>query len=148
MAVIIQEKMIQNIDMIKRFLIYGILGWALEISWTGLGSFLLGDWQLSGFTYLWMFPIYGLAVLLEPIHNKIRTTPWYFRGFLWVAIIFLIEYSTGYSLLLLLGRCPWDYSESTIYHVHGFIRLDYIPVWFVAGLLFEQIHKQINKILL
>ena len=31
----------------------------------------MGNWELPGFTYLWMFPIYGLAVF-EKIHDRIR----------------------------------------------------------------------------
>ena len=34
--------------------------------------------------------------------------------------------------------CPWDYSH-TPFHYKGIIRMDYLPVWFVTGLLFEKI---------
>jgi len=51
--------------MMTRFLVYGLLGWSLEIFWTGLGSILRGEWRLVGYTYLWMLPIYGLAVFFE-----------------------------------------------------------------------------------
>ena len=59
----------------KRFLIYGVSGWGLEIMWTGIGSLLRGDLMLSGFSYLWMFPIYGLARFLEPLHDQLRPGP-------------------------------------------------------------------------
>ena len=45
--------------MTKRFLIFGCLGWCIEILWTGFHSLLLGDGALTAKTYLWMFPIYG-----------------------------------------------------------------------------------------
>lgn len=131
--------------MLSRFIIYGILGWALEIFWTGLGSFFRGNWELAGFTYLWMFPIYGLAVFMEPIHYKIKDIPWYFRGVIWAFIIFSIEYTTGWLLDTLLGACPWDYSTVSDYHLHGYIRLDYLPAWFVVGLLFERTHAFLDK---
>ncbi len=119
----------------------------MEILWTGLGSFLKGNLMLSSVTYLWMFPIYGLAVFLERIHDYIEELPWFIRGVIWVVIILSLEYLTGWLLKSFLGRCPWDYSDVTPYHIQGFIRLDYIPAWFLAGLVFERIHKALNKIL-
>ena len=55
--------------MIKRFFIYGLIGWGMEIFWTGLYSLISGDLRLLAFTNLWMFFIYGAAVFLEPIHD-------------------------------------------------------------------------------
>lgn len=131
--------------MVTRFFIYGIAGWALEIFWTGLGSFSKGNWELAGFTYLWMFPIYGLAVFFEPLHERIRYYPWYFRGAVWSVLILAVEYSSGWFLELLIGNCPWDYSRETPYHVQGYIRLDYAPLWFLVGLLFERFHLFLDK---
>ncbi|MGI6588652.1 MAG: putative ABC transporter permease [Peptococcia bacterium] len=134
--------------MVKRFVIYGLLGWTMEILWTGLGSLLKGNLMLSSFTYLWMFPIYGLAVFLEPVHDYIDNLPWYVRGGIWVVIILSLEYLTGWLLMSFLGRCPWDYSDVTPYHIQGLIRLDYIPAWFLAGLVFEKIHRTLDKLIL
>ncbi len=126
--------------MIYRFFIYGLLGWTMEIVWTGLGSLLRGDLRLQGFSYLWMFPIYGLAVFLEPVHNQIRHLAWYIRGWLWIVVIFGIELLTGLFLKFTVGAIPWDYTGSSAYAVAGLIRLDYAPVWLVVGLLFEKTH--------
>ena len=38
--------------MTKRFLIFGCLGWCIEILWTGFHSLLLGDGALTAKTYL------------------------------------------------------------------------------------------------
>ena len=54
-------------------------------------------------------------------------------------LFFTIEYLTGWLLRNTLGVSPWDYSNSP-FHVHGLIRLDYAPVWFVAGLAYEKVH--------
>ena len=132
--------------MLTHFFIYGILGWTLEVFWTGLGSLSLGNWQLPGFTYLWMFPIYGLAAFMEPLHDRIADLPWYIRGLLWMTLIFAIEYATGSLLCFILGNCPWDYRVSTPYHINGLIRVDFAPAWFVVGLLFEKIHHMLDKI--
>ena len=127
-----------------RFVIYGLAGWCTEIFWTGLGSLLRGNVKLQGWTYLWMFPIYGLAIFLEPIHDKIRYWPIILRGGVYTLLIFSIEYTTGWILKSVTGVCPWDYSRSP-FSINGFIRLDYAPAWFVAGLLFERLHDVLIK---
>lgn len=131
-----------------RFFIYGILGWTIEIIWTGLGSLLKGDPSLQGFSYLWMFPIYGSAIFLETIHNKIRSLPWYIRGTIWTTVIFTIEFITGSFIKAVVGVIPWDYTGSTPYAIMGAIRLDYAPVWFIVGLIFEQVHNFLEHRLL
>ncbi|MHB8158474.1 MAG: putative ABC transporter permease [Desulfocucumaceae bacterium] len=125
---------------IARFIIYGLMGWGLEIIWTGLGSAIRGDVRLTGSTYLWMFPIYGLGFFLEPAHDSIRSWPWFYRGLFWVLAIWIIEYSTGGAIRLLAGESPWDYTGSTRWQVNGLIRLDMAPLWFTMGLLFERAH--------
>ncbi len=116
----------------------------MEIVWTGFGSLVRGDLRLQGVSYLWMFPIYGLAVFLEPVHNRIRRFVWYIRGMIWTGVIFSIEFVTGLLIEATVGTVPWDYSDSA-YSVAGLIRLDYAPAWFVVGLLFEQLHDFLMK---
>jgi len=128
----------------KRFMIYGLLGWCLEVFWTGAGSMLKGDVKLTSQTYIWMFFIYGLAVFLEPIHHRIKDKNIIIRGIIYTILIFSIEYITGWTLKSILGVCPWDYSGSR-FSVNGLIRLDYGPAWFIAGLIFERIHKFLDK---
>lgn len=132
--------------MITHYIIYGLAGLLIEILWTGIGSLFLGNYALTGHTYIWMFFIYGLGVFLEPIHDKIREYNILIRGFIWVFLIYIIEYSTGYLLQILIGYCPWDYSTQTRYHLNGFIRFDYFPAWFVVGLLFERFHDYLDKL--
>jgi uncharacterized membrane protein len=129
----------------KKFLIYGLIGWCAEVFWTGLGSLMKGDVKLAAFTYIWMFPIYGMAVFLEDVHDRIRELPTIIRGSIYTILIFAVEYITGMLLKLLIGVCPWDYSGN-ILSINGVIRLDFIPVWFFAGLIFERIHDKMNMI--
>ncbi len=117
----------------------------MEIFWTGLGSLVKGDVALRGFSYLWMFPIYGLAIGLEPVHDRIRHLPWYIRGIIWTAFIFGIEFVTGGLISLTVGKIPWDYSGATRCSMAGLIRTDYAPVWFGVGLLFEQVDDFLRK---
>lgn len=131
--------------MLQRYVLYGLIGFLLEVFWTGLGSLLMGNFALTGTTYLWMFFIYGLAVFFEPIHNRIRRENFLVRGLVWVSLIYLIEFSSGFILDKLIGYCPWDYIRSTPYTFFGYVRFDYLPAWFVAGMFFEKVHDFIDK---
>lgn len=131
--------------MFKRFIFYGFVGLCMEVIWTGLGAFLNGDIKLSATTYIWMFPIYGFAVFLEPIQTKLRNIPLIIRGGVYGILILLVEYSSGVFLGYLIGSCPWNYSNSP-FSLHGVIRLDYFPVWCCVGLLFEKIHDTLDRI--
>lgn len=122
-----------------RFIIYGLAGWILETLFTGADSLLKGDLTMYAFTYLWMFPIYGLSILLEPVHEHIRHLPVVVRGGVYTLLLFAGEYSTGKMLQLLIGKCPWDYGTGP-YIFDGIIKLSFIPVWFLAGLGFELLH--------
>ncbi len=129
--------------MMKRFLIYGLAGWTMEIIWTGFYSLIKGDLRLLGFTNLWMFIIYGCAVFLEPIHDIIYEWRWYARGLIWVIIIWGIEYTSGLILVAILGVYPWTYTGP--FTIDNLVRLDYAPAWFVAGLLFENLHRILDR---
>lgn len=141
-----------------RFVLYGLVGWCAEILWTASYDAVAGTTRapgdtvarrpltrserrrLVGRTYLWMFPIYGSAALLfEPVHEAVRALPWAARGGLYMLGLFAVEYVAGWALRRATGACPWDYSYART-SVHGYIRLDYAPVWFVFGLVLERVH--------
>lgn len=134
-----------TIYMLIRFVLYGLTGFLIEVLWTGFGSLISGNLALTGTTYLWMFFIYGLAVFLEPIHNRIRREHFLIRGFIYVLLIYVIEFSSGFILDTLIGYCPWDYTASTRYTFFGYIRLDYFPAWLFAGFLFERFHDFLDS---
>ena len=120
-------------------MIFGVLGWCAEILWTGFCSLLMGDVSLTAKTYLWMFPIYGLAGLSLPLFLLFRKhcSLWQRVGF-YVFAIFAAEFVTGWFLQAVTGVCPWDYGDR-LFSVMGFIRLDYAPLWAILGLFFEQV---------
>lgn len=122
---------------VKDFLKCGIAGWCLEIVFTAIGALRRREMQLMGQTSLYMFPIYGCAALFKPLFFAIRKFPPVVRGSIYALLIFCGEYASG-SLLENHSLRPWDYSSSR-WHVRGLIRLDFLPFWFAAGLLFERI---------
>ena len=74
---------------------------------------------------------------------RLRHWPVLLRGCFYGAGIMLVEFISG-SFLRLFSLCPWDYSK-TPYNISGLVRLDYFPVWFTAGLIFEYILSQKKK---
>ena len=130
--------------MIRRnFLRCGMMGWCLELFWTGLHSLRIRDPKLTGRSSLWMFPIYGSAAFLSPIIRLLKKHSLWKRGLVYMLCIYAGEYISG-SLLKKRNFCPWDYSRSR-FHYRGLIRFDYAPLWFTAGLLFEKILKVQEK---
>jgi uncharacterized membrane protein len=128
----------------KRFVLYGFIGICTEIFWTGMGSLLQGDIRLTGITYVWMFPIYGMIVFSEPLQHRMEKWPLVLRGGVYTILIFLVEYMSGSLFKLVLGVCPWTYSGHLA--INGIIKLDYAPVWFCFSLIIERIHKAMDKI--
>ena len=137
----------------RNFLKCGVAGWCLEVIFTSVGSIAAHDWRLMGNTSLLMFPIYGLGALLTPIGQTVdrwlQVTPGEVlagtdrlvrHGMLYMVIIFVAEYLFG-MLLKAGGVCPWDYSGLHS-NIDGLIRLDFAPLWFMTGHLYEQNTKK------
>lgn len=139
----------------ERFVIYGLAGWCSEIFFTGLRS--RGrdaDWRLTGHTYLWMLPIYGVAAYaFEPAHDAARRAgwPWWQRAAAWATGIYVIEAASGEALRAITGEVPWDYSrprgkKPAPTSWRGLVRPAYAPVWFVVGLGMEQLHDVLDRV--
>ncbi len=122
---------------IKQFIHCGITGWCWECFWTGLHSLRTKEPELWCRTSLWMFPIYGCAAVLCPLYRRMRNTSMVARSFVYALLIFTGEYISG-SILRSHHACPWNYSDAKL-NVKGLIRIDYLPYWMIAGLVFEKI---------
>lgn len=119
------------------FIRCGIVGWCLEIIFTAFHAFRRREMSLKGTTSLWMFPIYGSVALLKPLFYLTKKLPVWFRGLSYATIIFSGEYVSG-QLLTKRQLCPWNYGQSK-WHIREVIRLDFLPYWFLTGLLFERL---------
>jgi len=139
----------------QRFLAYGLAGWCSEVVTTGLRSHGRdGNWRLTGTTYLWMLPIYGVAaVLFEPAYDAARAAewPWWLRGVAWTSGIYAVEAASGEALRAITGEVPWDYSRArgvkpVPRHFRGLVRPAYAPVWFAVGLGMERLHDLLDRV--
>ena len=130
-----------------RFILYGLGGWCGEVVFTALTDALpKRDWRLVGTTYLWMFPIYGLLVILyEPVHDLIRDYPVIVRAVIWALGFTVVELTTGWLIELVTGRCPWDYSDKR-FAINAYIRWDFFVVWAIIGLALEPVHDLLVRL--
>lgn len=62
-----------------------------------------------------------------------------------MVLIFAVELVSGLLLRSVLGVCPWNYVNRT-FSICGIITLDYAPIWFMVGIIFEKIHDAIIRI--
>ena len=130
-----------TVIMKRNFFLCGLTGWCLEILFTSFDSFRKRELQLMGKTSLWMFPIYGMTAFFRPFCRLLKRFSPVLRGAFYSCLIFLGEYVSG-SILKKYRMCPWDYSQAR-FNIGGVIRLDYAPVWFLTGLLYEKMFKRI-----
>ena len=134
--------------MLRRFLGYGFLGWAIEVSFTSISdSIWMRDRRLRGHSYLWMLPIYGGgAMALEGLHERLATrgVPRWARSLVYTLAIYGVEYGSATLLNRLTGNVPWRYQRGL--NVSGYVRLDYAPFWYACGWLFESAQAELRKL--
>jgi hypothetical protein len=132
----------------RRFLAYGLFGWALEVGFTGATDCLkLRDRRLRGHSYLWMLPIYGGGgLLLESVRGRLssRRVPRWARSLAYMLGIYCAEFGTAALLDRAIGEVPWRYSSGI--NLRGYVRLDYAPFWYICGWLFEDLEAQLRKL--
>lgn len=130
-----------------KLLVYGHLGFLIEVWFTGIHSFLFQkDKSATATTYLPMLFIYGFTALaLEAISNALPW-PFYIKAFIYVPIIYGTEALSGYTIKLLIGKIPWDYEHSP-WTPMGLINLKYAPFWLVLAMAFDPITNFLTKVL-
>lgn len=135
----------------QRAMVYALLGWATEVAFTSVAGVVDGssrDWRLRGHSYLWMGPIYALiAFLYEPLHDRLRARSRWQRASAYAAGFLACELATGAAIRRAVGLVPWDYtSRSRLTAGRGVVRLDYAPLWAIAGLAAERLDDTLRGI--
>ncbi len=143
--------------LLLHFIAFGCLGITTEIFFTAItdtiteliakkqkGGTMAINWSLTGYSYIWMFFIYGLVAFLFPIgYQYVAPLPLLFRLFIYMLGIFAIEFLMGWLLEKFTGRCPWHYTSR--WAIKGFIRLDYFAFWMAFGWILEVVFVLLNK---
>ncbi len=133
------------------FFAFGCVGITTEIFFTAISTVVESmlnnepiSWRLLGFSYIWMFPIYGLIAFFAPIVFRfLLKYPLLLRLFLAAIIIFVVEFISGFLLDQLTGSCPWEYKYG--FHIMGYIQLEYLPAWMLFVFIIEKIYKFLDK---
>lgn len=119
----------------QKFIAYGMLGLLVEVLFTGLWSLWHRNWRATAQTYLWMLPIYGGgALVFDWLHHLQLLAPLW-MAFIYTLLIYLIEFTSGWVLEKLTGKCPWHYGFGR-HTIMGYVRLDYAPFWFALSVFF------------
>ena len=96
-----------------------------------------------GYTYVWMIPIYALVYPgMSVLYPAASAYPFWLRGPFYVALIFFVEYVSGWLIRKATGNCPWEagYYKAR-WGVHGLIRLDFAPAWLAVAFIFESLYR-------
>lgn len=133
-------------------LLFGCIGTTTEIIFTALKKAVSDlehhksiDVSLTGKTYVWMIFIYSIIpVLGDFIYPKIKHWSSIYRLLFYVSLTFLVEFICGGILKLILGICPWEYTEGV--HILGIIRIDYFILWIFFMYFMEKIYLRLSYV--
>jgi hypothetical protein len=126
------------------------LGMTCEIFFTAFTNLINNEpfcdeplWSLTGKTYVWMAFIYGLIpVFARELYGRMFHLSAPLRLLVYVALIYAVEFGSGFVLEQLTGKCPWEYTTGL--QVMGYIRLDYFPAWMFFAFFVEKLYLFID----
>lgn len=138
---------------IKKIFFFVMFGISCEVFFSAMYDFFFMiysnleiNYRLLGYTYLWMIPIYALIPIianwLKPFLSNLSIAKQVILG---VVIIYFIEFSAGFLIEKIVGRCPWQYTEG--WHIMGYIRIDYIFFWAFFAWIILRLNAYLDTIL-
>jgi hypothetical protein len=149
--------MVLLLVILQKMAFYGCIGVLIEFFFTGVYNLFDKSWKLTGYSYLWMVPIYTCTGMLLELVKASVPWPFYSKAFIYLIIIYGVEFLSGLLIkkvtALLQNRfggsdgnkIPWEYEKSA-WTVMGLINLKYLPFWFILCLLFEPISDTVSKV--
>ena len=140
----------KTVHFLFQILFFCCFGLAAEVVFTALTALFTHDplcnnplWSLTGITYVWMIFIYALIpILLSVLYPRLKSLHIILRLLIYVALIYAVEFTSGFLLEKITGKCPWEYT--TGWHVMGYIRLDYFPSWLFFSWLVERLYVYLS----
>lgn len=140
---------LQTKRVLARFLIFGFLGLLMEVFFGAILALKSGNWNMHGQSSPWMMIDYGLiGVILMPMAGPLirKKIPLVFRAVIYMLVIFLVEFVTGW-IFDLCGLVIWDYS-SLPYNLYGYVTLMYAPLWYGLSLVLEYAYRKVDAVAL
>jgi len=128
-----------------RIMLFACFGLLIEVFFTAAFALFNGNWNMHGHSSPWMTVVYGLLGVFGGVVSeqlKLRHIPFLLRAFIYMLLIFLVEYFFG-VLFQMVGLQIWDYSDYPL-NLHGHITLLYAPFWFFLGLWVEYLYKRLD----
>ncbi|XP_049511390.1 transmembrane protein 229B-like [Dermacentor silvarum] len=123
----------------SRLYLYALHGYFTEVTFTAVWDLLAtGNPELRGYSSIWSLAVYSFCCMgMENIGSFLhsRAIPLPVRALAYTCWIYAWEFTTG-SVLRVMGTCPWNYKHFR-YNFSGLVTLEYAPLWFLCGLLFE-----------
>lgn len=131
-----------------RFLIFAFGGMLGEVMYGAVRAGWSGNWNLHGQSSPWMMIDYGLlGVILLPLAVRLKGMglPLAARAFVYMLLIYAVEYVSGIIFTRGMGLCVWSY-EGIRYNLHGQIMLYSAPVWYLLGFAAEYLYGKIDAV--
>lgn len=133
----VKHKRCHRLSVAWRLYLYALHGYLIEVTFTAVWDLVVfGSLELRGFSSVWSLAIYSIScIAMEKINSLLQRRGLPARALAHTCWIYAWEFTTGYFLRA-LGSCPWDYRDFR-YNIFGLVTLEYAPLWFLCGLLFE-----------
>lgn len=131
-----------------RFLIFALGGMLGEVFYGAALAAWKGNWNLHGQSSPWMMIDYGLlGLILMPVAIRLMRAglPLPARAFVYMLLIYAVEYVSGIIFTWGLGLRVWSY-EGIPYSLHGQIMLYSAPIWYVLGLCAEYLYRKVDAV--
>lgn len=101
---------------LKIFMFIGLIYMSMEVIFRAILGKMIGFndctfLSLMGFSSLWMIPVGGLCIIISTsIYNRVYIRSW-INLLISMAIIWIIEFVSGYIFNIKLGLNLWDYKN-------------------------------------
>ena len=131
-----------SLENIFFFVLFGIIGVSAEVFFTSILELVKKkkNRSMTGHSSLWMFFVYGTVYFIILFgRTYLMHYNLFLRGFVYLALIYTLEFISG-SILQKLKASPWDYGHDMKHDYHGIICLEFAPLWYIGGILFELLY--------